>query len=127
VPRRRISWFVYVVRLSESLSQNHRDWIVREMNRRGIGCGRYFAPIHLQPAYQSTCPQRHDLSVTEQQAARALALPFFNRLRDEQINEVCGNLCELTERARSTLCATTFANSQATPEEQRRIIWRTRS
>jgi hypothetical protein len=39
VPRRRISWFVYVVRLSQSWSQVHRDWIVKEMNRRGIVCG----------------------------------------------------------------------------------------
>jgi perosamine synthetase len=125
--RRKISWFVYVVRLGGSLSQNHRDWIVQEMQRRGIGCGRYFAPIHLQPAYQSASPQRHDLDVTEDQAARVLALPFFNRLRDEQIDEVCGNLCELMERARSPLRASTFANSLATPEEQRRIISRTQS
>ena len=97
VPRRKISWFVYVVRLSGSLSQIHRDWIVKEMNRRGIGCGRYFAPIHLQPAYQSAPALQSGLGVTEYEASRALALPFFNRLRDEQIDEVCGNLCELIQ------------------------------
>jgi perosamine synthetase len=101
VPRRKISWFVYVVRLAGSLSQNHRDWIMKEMNRRGIGCGRYFAPIHLQPAYSSTPAPRNGLGVTEYEASRALALPFFNRLRDEQIDEVCGNLCELIQRAAS--------------------------
>ncbi|HYB61060.1 MAG TPA: DegT/DnrJ/EryC1/StrS family aminotransferase [Methylomirabilota bacterium] len=99
VPRRKISWFVYVVRLSGSLSQIHRDWIVKEMNRRGIGCGRYFAPIHLQPAYQSASELRNGLGVTEFEASRTLALPFFNRLRDGQIDEVCGNLCELIQRA----------------------------
>jgi len=95
VPRRKISWFVYVVRLSGAWSQTRRDWIVKEMNRRGIGCGRYFAPIHLQPAYQFASVRRTDLSVTEVQASRCLALPFFNRLQDEQIDEVCGNLCEV--------------------------------
>ena len=95
LPNRKISWFVYVVRLSERYSQVHRDWIVQEMNRRGIGCGRYFAPIHLQPAYQGAAARSMDLRITETEASRCVALPFFNRLQDEQIDEVCENLCEL--------------------------------
>jgi perosamine synthetase len=100
VPRRKISWFVYVVRLSRNFSQFHRDWIVKEMDRRGIACGRYFAPIHLQPAYRDLARPRTDLSVTEYQASRSIALPFFNRLQEGQIDEVCQNLCELTHHAR---------------------------
>ena len=94
VPRRKLSWFVYVVRLSGPFSQIHRDWVMNEMHRRGISCGRYFAPIHLQPAYRSACQPGADLSVTEFEASRCLALPFFNRLQDEQIAEVCENLGE---------------------------------
>jgi perosamine synthetase len=100
LPRRKISWFVYVVRLSAAFTQSHRDWIAREIDHRGIGCGRYFAPIHLQPAYSSALATRTDLAVTEREASRTLALPFFNRLRDDQIDEVCANLCELIHRAR---------------------------
>jgi perosamine synthetase len=96
---RTISWFVYVMRLSEEYSQVHRDWIVQEMNRRGIGCGRYFAPIHLQPAYQGAAVRKADLRITETEASRCLALPLFNRLQDEQIDEVCENLCELIRLA----------------------------
>ena len=99
VPRRKLSWFVYVVRLAERSSQIHRDWIVNEMHRRGIECGRYFAPIHLQPAYRSAAFSRTHLPVTESEAPRCLALPFFNRLQDEQINEVCENLGELLQLA----------------------------
>jgi perosamine synthetase len=95
LPRRKVSWFVYVVRLSARFTQSHRDWIAREMNRRGIGCGRYFAPIHLQAAYSTAPAPRTDLAVTEREASRTLALPFFNRLRDDQIEEVCANLGEL--------------------------------
>ncbi len=100
VPRRKISWFVYVVRLSEYFSQGHRDWIVKEMDRRGISCGRYFAPIHLQPAYHDVFAPRAALKVTEYQAARTIALPFFNRLQEWQIDEVCKNLSQLTDQAR---------------------------
>ena len=113
VPRRKLSWFVYVVRLSGAFSQIHRDWIMNEIHRRGIGCGRYFAPIHLQPAYRSACGPRADLSVTEFEASRCLALPFFNRLQDEQIDEVCENLSECLDLAGSRATEEPRANSAA--------------
>ena len=84
---------VYVVRLADQINQSHRDRIARELHARGIASGRYFAPIHLQPIYRS--PQKLNLAVTEFQASRSLALPFFNRIQDEQIAEVCGALIEL--------------------------------
>lgn len=98
-PRRRISWFVYVIRLSSEFSRFHRDWLVREMMSRGIGCGRYFAPIHLQPIYRCASSPRPDLPTTELIAALSLALPFFNRLEAEQMDDVCGTLAELMRRA----------------------------
>ena len=101
VPCCKISWFVYSVRLSAQFAQFHRDWIVREMILRGIGCGRYFAPIHLQPIYRSASYQRTDLPVTEWNAARSIALPFFNRIREDQIDKVCQTLKELIRRANS--------------------------
>ena len=109
VPRRKISWFVYVVRLSEDFSQLHRDWIVNEMDRRGIACGRYFAPIHLQPAYRDMSVPTAGLEVTEREASRSLALPFFNRIEQRQIDEVCEALCELTHQARELAPATESA------------------
>ncbi len=113
LPRRKLSWFVYVVRLSGSFAQIHRDWIMNEMHRRGIGCGRYFAPIHLQPAYRSACGPRADLRVTEFEASRCLALPFFNRLEDAQIDEVCENLGECLPLAGSRATEERPANSAA--------------
>ena len=76
----RLSWFVYVVRLADTFSQDQRDAIARMLHQRGIGCGRYFAPIHTQPAY-ADLPLRRALPVTESISRRTLALPFFNRLR----------------------------------------------
>jgi perosamine synthetase len=100
VPDRKISWFVYVVRLSSRFNEVHRDWIVNEMKSRGIALGRYFAPIHLQPVYQSSANRKAVLPVTEFQASRSLALPFFNRIREEEINEVCRTLVELIQSSR---------------------------
>ncbi len=99
LPRRKLSWFVYVVRLAQCFSRTQRDWIATEMNRRGIGCGRYFAPIHRQPTYHGAPGLRSDLPITERESTRCLALPFYNRLRDDQIDEVCATLSNLVTEA----------------------------
>jgi perosamine synthetase len=90
VPDARISWFVFVVRLAPSFTAEDRDAVVAHLHRSGIACARYFAPIHLQPAYAA---YRHaQLPITESIAARTLALPFFNRLTEPQIVEVATTL-----------------------------------
>lgn len=86
---RNISWFVYVVRLAEYFSMSARDKILESLQRQGIGCARYFAPIHQQPAYsQFPSAQQAHLPVTEAIAQRTLALPFFNRLSLADASEV---------------------------------------
>jgi len=79
----RICWFVYVIRVE------NRDEVMRQLTENGIGCSRYFAPLHRQPLFAGYANPRNDLKITEQVAAQTLALPFFNRLTGEQIHEVC--------------------------------------
>jgi perosamine synthetase len=63
------------------------------LQSRGIGCNRYFTPIHLQPFYQEQFGYRSgDFPVTERVADRTLALPFYNRLTQEDIEIVCQTL-----------------------------------
>jgi perosamine synthetase len=83
----RVSWFVYVVQLGPEFEPAHRDAMVRSLTAQGIGCARYFAPIHRQPAYSGW--NHVSLPVTESVAARTIALPFFNALTDEQMDRVC--------------------------------------
>jgi perosamine synthetase len=97
LPGGRISWFVYVIRLGARFSQDQRDWIWKEMNSHGIGCGRYFAPIHWQPAYKNFAGIRHALPNTEWIGTHSLALPFFNNLKSTEIDEVCTTLQELMQ------------------------------
>ena len=79
----RICWFVYVIRVE------NRDAILKRLTDQGIGCARYFAPLHRQPLFAPYANPRDDLKITDQVAGRTLALPFFNRLTREQIQEVC--------------------------------------
>ncbi len=92
VPDARISWFVYVVRLNAAFTEADRDSIIATLTNAGIGCGRYFAPIHLQPSY-AAWRNSATLSVTETQASRTIALPFFNRITEDEIAQVSDTLC----------------------------------
>lgn len=87
----RVCWFVYVIRVE------NRDAILEKLTERGIGCARYFAPLHRQPLFAPYANPRDDLKITEQVASQTLALPFFNRLTGEQIHEVC---CALRDAVR---------------------------
>jgi perosamine synthetase len=87
LPRARISWFVYVIRLLPEFNQSQRDAMLQSLTGQGIGCARYFAPIHLQPAYAEW--KTVNLPVTESESARTIALPFFNCLSGEQQDCVC--------------------------------------
>ena len=96
IPLRTISWFVYVVRLGMGFTELQRDCIVGEMRNRGIGVGRYFAPIHLQPIYRTEATP-YTLPFTENIASRTLALPFFNQIQEHQVKEVGATLTRLVE------------------------------
>jgi perosamine synthetase len=67
---------------------------MRSLAAAGIASGRYFAPIHLQPSYAAW---RHSagLAVTEAEASRTLALPFFNNIQADAIDHVCDTLGHL--------------------------------
>jgi perosamine synthetase len=84
----RVSWFVYVVRL------RNRDAVMRGLGAAGVACGRYFAPIHLQPSY-AAWRNSANLPVTEAEASRTIALPFFSNLDGESIEMVCEALGRL--------------------------------
>jgi perosamine synthetase len=97
----RLCWFVYVVRLRAGYTQAARDSVWKSLLDQGIGCGRYFAPLHLQPLFASYVDHQDDLSVTEDMAGRTLALPFFNHLTEGQVMEVCSAL----KRSIAALCS----------------------
>jgi perosamine synthetase len=92
----RTSWFAYNVRLRAPSDRSRRDRIVAEMRALGIECGRYFAPIHLQPLYVRRFGYAPGaFPICEAAAERSIALPFFGRLREAEIDEVCDSLRRL--------------------------------
>jgi perosamine synthetase len=122
----RMSWFVYVVRLTGAggsvapeparAGQNRddlvrelerrggeRDRVIAELERRGIPARPYFPPIHLQPFYREMfgfAPGA--FPITEAAGATCLALPFFGTMREEQVATVCGALEESLRACRAS-------------------------
>jgi perosamine synthetase len=83
----RVSWFVYVIRLSAGLD---RSMVAQKLAERGIPVRPYFLPIHLQPYMVERfgyCPG--DFPVTEDLGRRGLALPFSGKMSEAQVEQVC--------------------------------------
>jgi perosamine synthetase len=88
----RISWFVYPMRLADHFTRNNRDRICDSLASKGVGTGKYFAPLHRQPVLQRLNPQVAPLPNTEFVADRIICLPFFNEITTGEIAEVSSTL-----------------------------------
>ncbi len=94
----RMSWFVYVVRLERGINRNK---VIKYLNEEGIQCKPYFTPIHLQPFYKKMFGyKRGDFPITEDVTGRTIALPFFNNLKEEQIDYVVEKVKEGIKNSR---------------------------
>lgn len=88
----KMSWFVYVIRLDGKVK---RDNMIEYLNQEGVQCKPYFTPIHLQPFYKDMFGFKEgDFPITEDVSSRTIALPFFNNLKEEQIDYVVEKLKE---------------------------------
>ncbi len=95
-PDVEMSWFVFVVRLSDDYSPQDRNRILSSLNDMGIQCSNYFAPIHLQPFYVRQFGYKlGDFPICEALSSRTIALPFHHELLEADIDTVCKELCSL--------------------------------
>ncbi|MBL8745056.1 MAG: DegT/DnrJ/EryC1/StrS family aminotransferase [Phycisphaerae bacterium] len=93
-----MSWFVFVVRLSDRFSQDERDRIIEGLHRHDVGAAPYFPCIHLQPFYRELGFKEGMFPVAESVSRRTLALPFFNRLTEKNIEFVVQTLSLMMSR-----------------------------
>ena len=88
----RMGWFVYVIRLNQEIDRNR---VIDYLRENGVECKSYFAPIHLHPFYRKMFEYKEgDFSITEDVAEQTIALPFFNNLKEEQIDYIVEKLKE---------------------------------
>ena len=86
----RASWFVYVIRLPLEVDRNE---LIGRLAAAGIPSRPYFSPIHLQPYMVKRFGyQRGDFPVAEELGEHGLALPFFGKMSEDQVDLVCQEL-----------------------------------
>lgn len=88
LPGSFVSPFVYVLRLAAEFSRTDRDRLLHFLREQGIQCSNYFTPIHLQPYFKQLGWQYGDMPVCEGVSERTVALPFYNNLKEEQIEYI---------------------------------------
>jgi len=101
------AWFAYVVhRPVRDNRLSAPDWFSRadartqafcqKLAAAGIQSGRYFAPLHKQPAFQARWGEVC-LPVTEKLAVTGLALPFYTQLTPQEVESVVLTLRQAEE------------------------------
>lgn len=94
-----MSWFVFVIRLIDLYGQVERDRIIQGLRRHDVGANNYFPCIHLQPFYRQQFGfKKGDFPIAESISERTIALPFFNRLDETQVELVCHTLKIMLQR-----------------------------
>jgi dTDP-4-amino-4,6-dideoxygalactose transaminase len=97
----RVSWFVYVIRVDETID---RDRLAIILEEKGVPVRPYFAPIHLQPYMKQMFGyQPGDFPITEDLGERSLALPFSGKMSEEAVVTVCQRIAEALMAAQKRL------------------------
>ena len=83
----KMSWFVYVVRVSKEINRNK---VMEYLKEHGVSCRPYFTPIHLQPFYSEMFGYKEsDFPICENVCDSTIALPFYGNMSKETIEQVC--------------------------------------
>lgn len=93
------SWFVFVVRLCDLYTSVERDRIISGLHRHDIGASNYFPCIHLQPFYRQQFGYGPGMfPIAESISQRTIALPFYNKMDETQVELVALTLKVMLDR-----------------------------
>ena len=94
-----VSWFAYVVRLSDLYAQVERDRIIAGLRRHEIGAANYFPPVHLAPHFCGGYGYRKgSFPIAESVSQRTIALPFYEGLDETHVELVTHTLRIMLQR-----------------------------
>jgi dTDP-4-amino-4,6-dideoxygalactose transaminase len=78
-----------MIQLNLELLRAGRKEIFDTLRARNIGVHVLYIPVHLQPYYQTNFGyQMGDFPIAEDYYKRALALPLFPKMQDDDVNDV---------------------------------------
>lgn len=91
---RESAWHLYVVEIDETRTQASRAQAFRSLREAGVGVNVHYIPIHMQPYYERLGFQVGDFPASERYYGRAMSIPLFPSMSDEQQRYVADALGE---------------------------------
>lgn len=92
------AWHLYVTRLDPDAPLG-RDAFIEAMAQRGIGCSVHFIPLHLHPYWRDTYNLKpEDFPESYGSYLRAVSLPLYTRMTDDDQGKVIATVRELLTR-----------------------------
>lgn len=88
------SYHIYVIRLRDKFVERKRE-IFDRLRAKGLGIQVHYIPIYLHPFYQSLGYSQGLCPVAEDFYKRAITLPLFPSMREEEITYVINTVCEV--------------------------------
>ncbi len=83
------AWHLFILRLRDGALEIGRNQFIRELKDAGIGTSVHFIPLHLHPFYQRTYGYRRgDFPHAERAYERAISLPIYPDLSDDEVEYV---------------------------------------
>ena len=85
------AWHLYVVLIDFAAAGLTRRDLMERLRAEGIGTQVHYIPVHEQPYYRGRYG-RLELPGADAYYARALSLPLFPAMSDEDVDRVVGSL-----------------------------------
>ena len=93
------AWHLYVLRLNLDRLTIDRARFFDEVKVRMIGASVHFIPLHLHPYYRDTYGYKpEDFPVAYREYQRAVSLPIYSRMTDDDVQDVIDAVREIAER-----------------------------
>lgn len=100
-PDRLHAWHLYVIRLALDRLTLSRAEFIEALRERKIGSSVHFIPLHLQPYYRDTYGYgRGDFPESERAYDRAVSLPIYPKMTEDDVQDVIDAVREIVEAHR---------------------------
>lgn len=95
-------WHLYMIQLDEEMLKKSRRFIFDEMRATNIGVHVHYIPVYWHPYYQNLGYKRGLCPIAEKWYDRALTLPIFPEMTDEDVEEVVSILKRVIKTSNSS-------------------------
>jgi UDP-4-amino-4,6-dideoxy-N-acetyl-beta-L-altrosamine transaminase len=88
LPDRESSWHLYAIEVDETRTSKTRAQVFEYLRNAGIGVNVHYIPIHTQPFYTRLGFKRGDFPASEHYYSRAISIPLFPALTEDQQDRI---------------------------------------